>query len=300
MINKVGLKEDMVHGTVKFPLAVYYWQKTGERFAVKLHWHEETEIIYLVSGRFNVNVNMKKYKLQGPVILFVGAGDIHSIEGEPGGLENAVVFDMKMLSFEQLDGVQLQIITPLLEKRMQFPQIVTDDNPIWEGLKRLYEEVLSESEKENPASRMKAKAYLYEMLAYLYENGSFVNMENAGDYNSEKINNIKKVLGFIQEHYNRRITGKDMAQLIGINEQYFCRYFKKITGKTPTMYINEVRIEKAACFLQQTDRKIIDIAMECGYDNIGYFIKRFKEQKGLSPSEYRTKSQNSVIIGQNR
>ncbi|NLL75874.1 MAG: AraC family transcriptional regulator [Clostridiales bacterium] len=298
-MNKVGLKEDMVHGTVKFPLAVY-WQKTDERFTVKLHWHEETEIIFLVSGRFSVDINMKKYKLQGPAILFIGSGDIHSIVGEPGCRENAVVFDMKMLSFEYLDGVQLQIIRPLLEKSMQFPQIVTKKDGIWDELKRLYEAVLLESEKENPASRMKVKAYLYEILAYLHESGSFINMENTGDYNSEKINNIKKVLGFIHENFNRRITGKDMAELLGINEQYFCRYFKKVTGKTPTMYVNEVRIEKAAGYLQQTDRKIIDIAMECGYDNIGYFIKRFKEQKGLSPSEYRAKCQNNVIKGQNR
>ena len=89
-----------------------------------------------------------------------------------------------------------------------------------------------------------------------------------------------------------------MAAVLQMNPQYFCRYFKKATGKTPTEYINEVRVEKAAEYLYRTDRKIIDIALECGYDNIGYFIKRFKEEKGMLPSEYR-KSQNNAINGQN-
>ena len=78
-----------------------------------------------------------------------------------------------------------------------------------------------------------------------------------------------------------------------MNTQYFCRYFKKLVGKTPTEYINDVRIEKAKELLAESDDKIIDIAIACGYDNIGYFIKRFKEQKHMSPSQYRKQIKKS-------
>ena len=71
-----------------------------------------------------------------------------------------------------------------------------------------------------------------------------------------------------------------------MNEQYFCRYFKKNIGKTITEYINVIRVEKAATALAETEDKIIDIA----FDNIGYFIRRFKKEKGMTPSEYRKKS----------
>ena len=75
-----------------------------------------------------------------------------------------------------------------------------------------------------------------------------------------------------------------------MNEQYFCRYFKKNIGKTITEYINMIRVEKAATALAETEDKIIDIASACGFDNIGYFIRRFKKEKGMTPSEYRKKS----------
>ena len=50
-----------------------------------------------------------------------------------------------------------------------------------------------------------------------------------------------------------------------MNTQYFCRYLKKLLGKTLTEYINEIRIEKASEYLAETNYKIIDIAVSCGY-----------------------------------
>ena len=296
-VNKISLKEEAVHGTVKFPLAVYRYEGEGE-FTVKIHWHEETEIIYLKKGRFCMDINMQKYRIHSPALLFVGSGDIHGLYGEKGCEESAVVFDMKMLSFEHYDSVQHQMINPLLKHTVQFPGAVTERDGMWEELVELYGKVLTEAVKETPEARMRVKAYLLQIFACLYENGKFVHMGDHADYDGKRIENVKKVLGFIQENYGQRITNQDMAAVLQMNPQYFCRYFKKIMGKTPTEYINEVRVEKAAEYLCRTDRKIIDIALECGYDNIGYFIKRFKEEKGVLPSEYR-RSQNNVIDGQN-
>lgn len=296
-MDKGRLKENTIHGTVEFPLAVYK-QEADEEFCVKLHWHEETEIVFLIKGQFLVDINMKKYKINGPALLFIGSGDIHSIHGEGGCLENAVVFDMEMLSFEHFDGVQYQIIKPLLEKKMQFPQMITPADNTWEEISGLYRAILRCAEHEKTAYGMRIKAYLYEILAIFYENEKFINMTGSEGHTIQKIENVKKILRHIHENYKVQIKIPDLAKLVGMNEQYFCRYFKKITGKTPIQYINEIRIEKAAQYLQETDRKIIDIAMECGYDNIGYFIKRFRTEKGISPSEYR-KSQNSATISHN-
>lgn len=296
-MDKKYLKEEAVHGTVKFPLAAYRYEGEGE-FSVNLHWHEETEIIFLKKGKFRIDINMQKYDLESPAMLFIGSGDIHAIHGEEGCRESAVVFDMKMLSFEYYDSVQHQMISPLLNRTVQLPSVIMAKDKTWEELAGLYVKVQEEACRDTPAARMRVKACLLQIFACMYENEKFINIGNTVDYESRNIENVKKVLGFIQENYGRRISNQDMAEVLQMNAQYFCRYFKKVMGKTPTEYVNEVRVEKAAQYLDRTDRKIIDIAMECGYENMGYFIRRFREQKGVLPSEYR-KSQNSVINSQN-
>lgn len=290
-MEKEELKENVMHGTVSFPLANYRWDKDTQ-FFVKLHWHNETELVFFKTGLFNVNLNMKEYKIIAPAFMFINSGDIHSIVSEEGCRESAIVFDLKMLSFEYFDGIQYKIIRPLLEGKMQFPQFVFEKDKIWQDIKKLYESIMYEANNKELASYMKVKSYLYQLIACLYENNSFINADNIEENDIYKIKNVKKVLTFIHNNYSEKISLNKMSDLVGMNTQYFCRYFKKLIGKTLTEYINEIRIEKAAECLIETEDKIIDIAISCGYENIGYFIKRFREQKHMSPSEYRRQTKS--------
>ena len=78
----------------------------------------------------------------------------------------------------------------------------------------------------------------------------------------------------------------------GMNDQYFCRFFKKSIGRSPMVYINEFRIRQAMHFLEDTDESVTEVAMECGYNNLGNFLREFHRQTGTTPLKYRKNSQN--------
>ena len=74
-----------------------------------------------------------------------------------------------------------------------------------------------------------------------------------------------------------------------ISESEVLRVFRKTINKTPIQYLKEYRILKACELLKDTNQKTIDIAFNTGFNDASYFNKIFKQTKGLTPLEYRTK-----------
>ena len=60
-----------------------------------------------------------------------------------------------------------------------------------------------------------------------------------------------------------------------------------MTHKSPMNYLNFYRIERACYQLIHSDSSIIEISVNCGFNDVGYFIKTFRKYKGTTPSKYR-------------
>lgn len=286
------LKEKAVHGTTAYPFAVYEYDGT-EQHHVDLHWHKEYEIVYMKEGTFSLSINMKDYKVKAPALVFISGGELHSIGLNIKDLESAVVFNPEMLSFENYDGLQYKIIRPLLEKKLCFPQFISPEDEVWEEMKELYEILSFEGQKKSLGAYLRMKATLYQLIACLYEHDYLRDLREVNESDTDKIDVMKRVLTHIRYNYENKLSIEEIAGVAGMNPQYFCRYFKKITGKTVTNYLNDFRIRQAERALLLSDEKIIEIAGKCGYDNMGYFIKRFRQNFGMTPSEYR-KSKKSI------
>ena len=102
----------------------------------------------------------------------------------------------------------------------------------------------------------------------------------------------------IWKYYTKRLYVSDLAKIANMNEQYFCRFFKKYLGKTPMAYINTYRLQQAALLLETTDIPITTLCLECGFNNLGHFFDKFKSLYGITPLQFRkgctTKSQNRI------
>jgi len=111
--------------------------------------------------------------------------------------------------------------------------------------------------------------------------------------NEEK---IKKVISYIEENYMFNISREGLAAFIDSNPDYFGRCFKLFTGMKISEYINKIRIEEAAKMLQNTDRKIIDIALSVGFENLSTFNKSFYKMMNIIPSQYRKNGKVAVKV----
>ena len=104
---------------------------------------------------------------------------------------------------------------------------------------------------------------------------------------SRKIRRIKKVLDYIDSNFTSDITLEKLSDVASMNPKYFCRFFRKITNRTPMDYLNYQRIEHACYDLSHTGQSVTEVAYRCGFNDLSYFIRIFKKYKGVTPGKYR-------------
>lgn len=100
---------------------------------------------------------------------------------------------------------------------------------------------------------------------------------------------VQKIMEYIHAHYHRQLSMDIVADVVGLNRSYVGRLFKQYTNMSMVDYVNALRIQKAVEYLQQTDKKVFEIAEEVGYNNTQYFIKLFKQATGMTPGQYKEK-----------
>ena len=98
---------------------------------------------------------------------------------------------------------------------------------------------------------------------------------------------IAPAIELISSQYTEDISNTDLAQACHMSEVHFRRRFKKATGSTPHQYLNAFRIQLASGLLQQSDKSILHIALECGFPTLSTFNRQFKQQMNCSPREHR-------------
>ena len=107
---------------------------------------------------------------------------------------------------------------------------------------------------------------------------------------------IKEALTFIDNHLDEQITYDSLAMRFHFSPYYFHRMFSVIVGKTIAAHIRDRRLARACQQLADTDKSIIDIGLDCGYNSAQSFSRAFHGACGLSPSEYRKLGYAPIIV----
>ncbi|WP_371196371.1 helix-turn-helix domain-containing protein [Glaciecola sp. SC05] len=100
---------------------------------------------------------------------------------------------------------------------------------------------------------------------------------------------------FIAKHYSQDITIDTLSDVAGLSVSALERRFKRYLSKTPTQFLNEVRLINARRLLTETEHPIMQIGLQCGFSEHSYFSKQFKALFGILPSELRKSPQDSRI-----
>lgn len=254
---------------------------------VDWHWHATLEINVCASGALKTSTQRGEYIVREGDAVLVNANVLHrneAYEGAPGVCVQTHMFDRSLVAAAELP--QRRYVAPVVECTLLDALPLLRENAehraVLEALDRAFAAAGEEKdgyELEICGLLNRAWQGIYALaLPVIGARQPLPRMETA---------RLKRMLGFIRDHFAEDISPADIAASAGVCERECFRCFRQELGTTPLATLTDFRLRKAAELLRETDRSVSDIAAACGFANSSYFGKVFRSRMNLSPLAYR-------------
>ncbi|HEY2561852.1 MAG TPA: AraC family transcriptional regulator [Caldimonas sp.] len=118
------------------------------------------------------------------------------------------------------------------------------------------------------------------------------NVRMQGEDDDAGLEQINAIVDRITGDLAGPLVASEVAAELGMSESRFSRFFRRATGNTFTDFVNRVRVNRACQLLMETERQVTRICYEVGFNNVANFNRRFREIKGMTPSEFRHQAEH--------
>lgn len=117
---------------------------------------------------------------------------------------------------------------------------------------------------------------------------------------SEKPAAMLRVMQYVDENISEKISLETLADVANMSKYHFCRFFLRHAGMSPIRYVVRTRIEKAKAILKASGKTVSSVADQTGFNDLGTFIRQFKNATGLTPSAFKGDaiSARPIVTGQ--
>ncbi len=279
-MNKSTLKETHVsHRIGELQMNIY-----DLRPYAPCHWHDEYEFVCVTEGTCEIYINAKQYIVNKGQAFLIHGGELHTLSARAGGLFFAVVFHPYTVF-----GTELQ---NLFSPKTEFDRIYDSSNSTGAEIVDVLNQILDVYKSRRYGFELMLKAYVTFAIGLIYQNGLY----RITARESRWSNAFTSIIDYTNKNYQDKLTIDDVARHASFSCSYISRLFRENTGKSFCDYLNNYRVYKARELLETTDRSVLEIAEECGFDNVSYFIRVFKKAVGVTPRRYRSAKTEAVSV----
>ena len=247
------------------------------------HYHPEIELVYINGGSGKRQVgNHISYYNDGDLIL-IGSNLPHcGFTDQETGNKKETVIQMK----PDFLGNAFFEISEMTNIRNLFRQAKQGISFTGKTKKILGERIEALDEQTQLERLLNILSILNDLE--LSTDSVILNAEGFSfDMQMQDNDRMNVVYNYVKDHFQDNISLEVISELVSMTVPSFCRYFKKITNRTFTKFLNDYRLVHASKLLAEKPISISDVCCESGFNNFGHFNKSFKEFTGKSASQYR-------------
>lgn len=257
------------------------------------HIHTYYELVYPTGGDMEFMFGEEICRLKEHDIIMVPPNVVHGTQipiQDPETFVSMHVTKFSTLFLYPQNPVpsDIQYLLPPLQFEKPYA-IIRHGTPIHREMFRLLSQIYEEAQESQPGYEIAMRAY----CALLYTNllRRMAKQEDIQtvltEAESSNADIICRALTYIEEHYQEPISMQQVASEYNVNYYYFSRIFKQYTHQGFRDYVMNFRVNMARKMLLQTNDSITSIALNCGFETISYFIKKFQEVTGMTPKNFR-------------
>ena len=296
MSRKKEYEEKEKHGTAQFPVGLHkleYPADTDVMFYV--HWHQEFEFLVLTEGKVLFTIEDRKYVMNPGDIVFINSNYLHMAKNICGGVCSfyAIDFSYHVLNEDIHSIFSKKFIRPILNDKYVFPEFMPvseDEDKCWQKDIRNYLHEIGECpEHELEPFELMIRSRILAIWDILDKN--CVRAQKDNDIESRYSERLEPVISYIKENYAYEITLGELAAILPMSEGQFSRVFKQTMKLSPIQYLMRYRILQSCKLLQDTEKKIGEIANLSGFNNISYFNRVFLNTIGCTPAVIKFNSE---------
>lgn len=282
------LRESKSHGSAQYPYSHYTISNPHHSFQIPVHWHDELEMIYVRQGKLWVNVGGTVYNMTGGQVVIVNPRQLHLMGSDDLSVcYHTLLFPVELISFQSPDELEQTIFRPLRTGQGMLPAQVPEAVLTPENL-TLLDRVVRINDCKTSMYQLETRLLLLRFLMEVLRICPLIQAD------ADEVGKLQReILEYIRIHYKDRITLSNMAEQFHLSPKYFSKYFKEHFHLTFSEYVGHLRIDRARELLENTDLSVTEIAAQCGFSGISFFIRRFTEANGCSPLKWRQQHKNA-------
>ncbi len=249
----------------------------------KWHVHPELELVYVNGGSGKRHIGNQVSYYQKGDLIFLGANLPHyGFTDRLTGNRSETVIQMKadFLGEEFFSIPEMRKIQKLLDRSGQG---IVFHGRTKRRIGAKMEKLIKKEPFDRVISLLKIMNELAESSEYSLLNSEQITIEIEPQDNKR----MNIIFDHVRQNFQRTIPLPEIAEMVSMTVPAFCRYFKKISGKTFTQFVNEYRLVHAIKLLTEQTMSITEICYQSGFNNFSHFNKQFREFTGKTPSAYR-------------
>ncbi len=255
--------------------------------------HNDIEILYVKKGCFRLYTDDMVWELYKNEAFIINAGSVHFGFSEPDTEYEVLLTDWNWLNPGENPDADIDRFRRFVRGELRHTHHIIRHGDRC-GLHEMVLHIWQLFDRRQPGWKLQVIAGLYTLAAQMEISGCLTETESGFQSNPNVLKNdivlLRSFFRYVHLHFSEPLSVAAIAGLLHVSESRLYKVCKKINRCAPTQYITQYRLMRAAQMLTATANSVTEICYDCGFENVSYFITRFRARYGVTPHRFRSQN----------